>query len=151
LGVFADEIGKALRRARVARGLKLLDVLRRSRGKFKPTSLAGYERGERRISVERFCELCDVYDVVPQAVLADAVAAVRGRTETEIDLRLERVEQTKVERVTGFVRQILEQRREPASGRIALREADVEVLAAEVGTTPQELAKALEPGAHQEG
>lgn len=151
MGGFADEIGRALRRARVTRGLTLRQVFSLSGGRFKATSLAGYERGERRISVERFCELCDLYDVAPPAVLADVVGAVRGKTKAEIDLRrLEQVGPGEGAVVSGFVRQILAQRREPPSETIVLREGDLEVLAAEAGTTPEELAEALEPAIRRE-
>ena len=50
-------MGRALRRARSGRGLTLRDVGMRSAGKFTPTAVAGYERGERKISLQRFCEL----------------------------------------------------------------------------------------------
>jgi transcriptional regulator with XRE-family HTH domain len=121
LGEFADEIGRALRRARAARGLTLRQVASLTGGEFKATSVAGYERGERTISVERFCQLCAVYRASPSAVLADIVGAVTGTTEMVIDLnRLE------------------------ALGE-AEREHVVEVLAAEAGTTREELAEALQP------
>ena len=44
------ETGRALRDARLARGLTLRDVGTRSNGLFKPTAVAGYERAERAIS-----------------------------------------------------------------------------------------------------
>ena len=49
-----EEVGRALRRARLARGLTLRQVGERSLGAFKPTAVAGYERGERAISLKRF-------------------------------------------------------------------------------------------------
>jgi transcriptional regulator with XRE-family HTH domain len=146
LSDFSVEIGWALRRARIARGLTLREVFRLSEGKFKPTSISGYERGERTISVERFFELCELYDVPPQAVLAQVVGAARGKPSAEIDPSLlEAIGQEQVAHVTGFVRQILAQRSGPPPETITLREGDLQVLAAEAGTTPEELAKALEP------
>src|SRR5918993_495715 len=82
--------GRALRRARAARRLTLRQVASVTGGEFKATSVAGYERGERTISVERFCQLCAVYLASPPAVLAEIVDAVTGATEMVIDLnRLE--------------------------------------------------------------
>src|SRR5574342_63003 len=49
----ALEIGRALRRTRLALGLTLRDVAALSSGRFKATSVAGYERGERNITLER--------------------------------------------------------------------------------------------------
>jgi transcriptional regulator with XRE-family HTH domain len=146
LGDFADEIGKALRRARTARGLTLRQVSTLTEGRFKATSVAGYERGERTISVERFCDLCDVYEVSPQAILGDIVRAVAGSTEPQIDLtRLEDLGTDERTLVAGFVRQIQGQRHEAPSETIVLREADLEVLATAAGKTREEMADALEP------
>ncbi|MDQ2964665.1 MAG: helix-turn-helix domain-containing protein, partial [Chloroflexota bacterium] len=59
-------MGRALRRARQTRGLTLRDVGIRSGGIFTPTAVAGYERGERAISLRRFCDLATFYDVAPE-------------------------------------------------------------------------------------
>jgi transcriptional regulator with XRE-family HTH domain len=63
-------VGHALRRARTARGLTLRDVGIISGGAFKPTAVAGYERGERNISLQRFCDLARFYGVEPEHLLA---------------------------------------------------------------------------------
>ena len=68
-----DRVGRALRRARKSQGLTLRDVGIRSGGTFTPTAVAGYERGERSISLERFCELATFYNVAPQVLLAEAL------------------------------------------------------------------------------
>ena len=49
VGGFSVEVGVALRRARRMRGLTLRAVSALSGGRYKPTSIAGYERGERTI------------------------------------------------------------------------------------------------------
>jgi transcriptional regulator with XRE-family HTH domain len=152
LGDFADEIGKALRRARTARGLTLRQVSTLTEGRFKATSVAGYERGERTISVERFCDLCDTYQVSPQAILGDIVRVVAGSTEPEIDLtRLEEMGTVERTLVTGFVRQVQAQRHGSPSETIVLREADLDVLATAAGKTREELADALEPAIRKPG
>ena len=73
----ALEIGRALRRARVARGMTLKDLADASVDRFRPTSVAGYERGERKISLVRFCELCRLLDVPPERVLGEIEALLR--------------------------------------------------------------------------
>jgi transcriptional regulator with XRE-family HTH domain len=152
LGDFADEIGKALRRARTARGLTLRQVSSLTEGRFKATSVAGYERGERTISVERFCDLCALYEVSPSAILGDIVRVVAGSTEPEIDLtRLEAMGTVERTLVAGFVRQIQEQRHGSPSETIVLREADLDVIATAAGKTRQELAEALEPAIRRTG
>src|SRR5207244_4441372 len=62
---FADAVGQVLRRARRARGFTLRDVHVRSRGRFKPSAVGGYERGERAISLDRFSQLAELYDCPP--------------------------------------------------------------------------------------
>ena len=70
---FAEGAGRVLRHARQARGLTLRDVGLRSGGAFSPTAVAGYERGERGITLERFCKLADFYGVLPDRLLAEIV------------------------------------------------------------------------------
>ncbi len=66
-------MGRTLRRARAARGLTLKEVASASGGRFSSTAVAGYERGERNISLQRFCELADFYGIEPERLLADAL------------------------------------------------------------------------------
>jgi len=82
----AEETGRSLRRARLARALTLKQVGELSAGGFKPSVVAGYERAERTISLERFSELCRFYGVAPAAVLAEIEEAVGGRPELIVDL-----------------------------------------------------------------
>lgn len=147
----ALEIGKALRGARRARGLTLRELTRLSAGRFKATSVAGYERGERTISVERFCELCILYGVAPQVVLGDILVAVGKGSGQEIDLsRLETMQSAEGSLLSEFVRQIKALRREAASETIALRAGDIEVLATAAGKKPEELAEAIEPAVRKQ-
>lgn len=67
---FADVAGEILRQVRQGRGLSLRQVTVRSGGRFKPSSVASYERGERQISLERLFALADVYDVAPERIVA---------------------------------------------------------------------------------
>jgi transcriptional regulator with XRE-family HTH domain len=85
-GSFGVEVGRALRRARLARGLTLKQVGERSLGAFKPTAVAGYERAERTISLERFFALCAFYDVPPTQLLAEVEEALEGPPELTVDL-----------------------------------------------------------------
>ncbi len=85
-----EEIGRALRHARQGRGLTLKAVGERSAGAFKPTAVAGYERAERAISLERYCELCGFYGVEPAWLLMEILETVGRRPEFIVDLtRLE--------------------------------------------------------------
>ncbi|HYY08743.1 MAG TPA: helix-turn-helix domain-containing protein, partial [Actinomycetota bacterium] len=112
------EIGRALRRLRRSRGLKLRDVSERSEGRFKPTSVAGYERAERSISLERFIEICRLYGAPPERVLSDVMRAVEGRTEPEIDLAaLGSISGIEAGLISAFVHQVRSLRGEAAGDR----------------------------------
>lgn len=68
-----------MRQVRAGRSLSLRQVTVRSGGRFKPSSVASYERGERQISLERFFSLAEVYDVAPERI----VAAIAYRLERQ--------------------------------------------------------------------
>ena len=81
-----EEVGRALRRARLARGLTLRQVGERSLGVFKPTAVAGYERAERTISLERFCALCTFYGIEPTKLLTQIEEALGRQPDLLVDL-----------------------------------------------------------------
>lgn len=144
MGGFAAEVGIALRRARTARGLTLRAVSRLSDGRYKPTSIAGYERGERSISLERFCDLCRLYDADPTAVLAEVLHAVGALPEPGFDVeRLESLGSAEAALVAGFLREIRTLRHDRPSDAVVLRVGDVEVLATAAGKRPEDLIEIL--------
>jgi len=141
------EIGKALRRARLARGMTLRQVGRLSEGRFRATSVASYERGERNISLERFIDLCRFYETAPDRVLADILRSAEGGTETIVDLTvLEGLESAEAALVSGFVKQVRALRSEGGGGPILLRAGDLEVLATAAGKRPRDLEELLRRG-----
>lgn len=144
MGGFTTEVGIALRRARRARGLTLRAVSTLSDGRYKPTSIAGYERGERSISLERFCDLCRVYEVDPSSLLTEILEAVGVTPEPGIEVeRLEALGSSEATLVAGFVREIRSLRRGRPSDAIVLRAGDVEVLATAAGKRPEDLIEIL--------
>jgi transcriptional regulator with XRE-family HTH domain len=76
---FAAAAGTVLREIRTGRSLSLRQVTVRSGGRFKPSSIASYERGERQISLERLFALADVYGVAAERI----VAAIAHRLEAQ--------------------------------------------------------------------
>lgn len=70
----AEEVGRRLRHARQVRGWSLAEAASASAGRFKATTLAAYERGERRVTVDTLCALAVLYDA-PLAGLIPAAAA----------------------------------------------------------------------------
>jgi transcriptional regulator with XRE-family HTH domain len=66
---------------RIGRSLSLRQVTVRSGGRFKPSSVASYERGERMISLERLFALADVYEVAPERIVAAIAHRLEGTAE----------------------------------------------------------------------
>src|SRR4051794_40166423 len=81
--------GAVLRDARRAAGLSLSELAERSGGRFKPSSLGGYERGERALSLARFCTIADLLNAPADQLLADILDGLRpgARRGMTIDLR----------------------------------------------------------------
>ena len=70
---FLRAVGDELRLARRQAGLALRDLTQRSGREFKASAVGGYERGERSISLDRFCRLADLYGVEPDRLIARVV------------------------------------------------------------------------------
>ncbi len=139
-------IGEHLRRVRHLRGWTLEEVARRTRGRFKASSLGGYERGERSISVERFCELAHVYAVAPDHLLADILAQSQPQRDLIIDLtRLEQVTKRDRAVVKDFVEEIQGRRGGTVTGPVHLRTDDIVVLAEASAVRPEQLLDRLRP------
>jgi transcriptional regulator with XRE-family HTH domain len=146
---FLQQIGQVLRRARESRGLTLRQASNASGREFPPTTLASYERGERSISVERFCRLAALYRVPPERLLADIVRE-GTRTVSTIDIRrLEQMHGSEAMAVAGLVREI-RQLRGDEGDVISLREGDLEILASSTGQPAEQLLEAIAP-AMEEG
>ncbi len=143
------EIGQALRRVRRSRGLTLQAVAALSRGEFKATSVAGYERGERAITLERFCRLCELYALSPDRLLADIVRTAGSGGEVQVDLTVLESLGAEGSLLSGFVRQVLSLRHEPERSSIALRSGDLDVIATASGKRPEDLIEALRPVLHK--
>jgi hypothetical protein len=76
---FSKAVGEVLRDARQRCGLTLAAVSVRSAGRFKASVLGSYERGEKKISLERFSALADLYGFPSQELLARARTLVGPR------------------------------------------------------------------------
>ena len=117
-------------------------------GRFKPSSLGGYERGEREISVHRFCELAAVYQIPPDRLLASVLdrVAPEGRAEVVIDLaRLDLVPGEQGRRLAEFVHDVKTRRGDYRTQVITLRSGDMEILATAASVAPKGLLAALQP------
>jgi transcriptional regulator with XRE-family HTH domain len=145
---FAQVVGRILRKARVDRGLTLDDVWVRSGGRFKPSSVGGYERGERSISLDRFCLLATFYATPADRMLAAVLEQVNpeGREQLVIDLNeLSQLKSSDTEWVTQYVDDVLSERGDRVTDVVTLRSGDVEALGLIGGVNPPNLLERLKP------
>ena len=135
----AVEVGRSLRKVRTQRRYRLKDVAELS-GRFTPTAVAGYERAERAISLEKFCELCAVYGVAPERLLAEAIRATDRRPPVVVDLsKVEMLKDGEANLVRAFLDRVQTRRGGSRGPTITLRAGDLEVLATAVDRSPDEL------------
>lgn len=150
---FAEVAGEVLRFARRKRGLTLRDVWRRSAGEFKPSALGGYERGERSISLDKFCHLSVIYGEPPDRLLTEVISDVNPgfRQKLIVDLNAlndlgdaEGPHSESVRALGRFVHSIRSERGDFLTNVVSLRSGDLEAFALELGMSPRTLLKRLE-------
>ena len=142
----AEEVGAALRRAREARDLSLRDAASASSGAFKPSTLASYERAERKVTVERFFQLAFLYDISPVRLIANVLQRVEGRSPVRIDVRkVKSMAGVEAGIVDGFIRNVFIQRDQDVADTVSHREGACEELATATGRRVQEFRDAIQP------
>jgi len=123
-------VGASLRDARVRAGLSLHELSRRSNGRYSPSSLGGYERGERAISVIRFCELARLLGVPADLLLGDALDRVMSDERREVVLELTDLPDTEAGRqAAAHAHRVKEHRSDYLSTVVTLRAGDLQVIA----------------------
>lgn len=141
-------LGEVLRRARQARGLTLHEVQRKSKGRFKPSTLGGYERGERIISLRRFCDLAALYGAPADRLLAELLSELNPQTRRPLVLQPERFVRLddEVRRpLSEFIKQVTTARGDHAAKVVTLRSGDLETLSTDSGLAPRTLLDRLSP------
>lgn len=145
---FDRAVGAALRRARDAGRLTLHDVELRSHGRFKPSTVAGYERGERSISLERFTRLATLYERPPDELLGeildDLYPVARGGLMID-ESRLGLVEEPAREAVRWLLRRVRDRRGAEPSAVLTIRSGDLRVAILRTGEEPGAVLRKLEP------
>ena len=145
---FSKTVGTVLRRARRRVRLTLHDVAALSLDTFGPTTVGGYERGERGITLARFCELAAIYGVPADRLLAEVLeeSAPDGRGSVMIDLtRLHLLRDSAAGLVASFVHDIRTQRGDYQAPVITLRSGDLQTLALAARVDPPSMLATLRP------
>jgi transcriptional regulator with XRE-family HTH domain len=136
--------GKVLRAARLDAGLSLMELSARSRGRFKPSSLGGYERGERALTLERFCMIADLLNRPADQLLGEILDHLRpdARREMVIDLR-SLPASAEGRAVAKHAHELKTKRGDFLSQIVKFRASELEVLARTVGSEPRDLVVSL--------
>jgi transcriptional regulator with XRE-family HTH domain len=149
-----EALGEVLRDARRHRGLTLREVSLLSLTRFKPSAIGGYERGERSISLERFCDLAALYGIPADRLLADVLdrLAPDGRVEVVVDLtELELLPGEEPRLAAALVERVRRQRGGLGGDTVSLRAGDLEALALASKLPAGDLIRRLEPALQLRG
>lgn len=130
MNALTSAMGASIRDARVRAGFSLHELARRSEGGYSPSSLGGYERGERAISVIRFCDLARLLGVPADQLLGRALDRVMGPERREVMLELTDLPDSEVGRQTAaHAHHVKERRSDYLSTVVTLRAGDLQVIA----------------------
>jgi transcriptional regulator with XRE-family HTH domain len=143
-----EALGEVLREARRLRGLTLREVSILSDGRFKPSAIGGYERGERSITVERFCDLAMLYRVPADRLLGEVLDLLDPdrRMEIVVDLReLEVLPGEESRLAAELVSRVRRQRSGEEGTVVTLRSGDLGALAVASRQATSDLLRRLEP------
>jgi transcriptional regulator with XRE-family HTH domain len=142
---YAARLGYRLRDVRRQRGWSLHDVEVVSRGEFKASALGTYERGDRRITLERLQRLARLYRIPVDLMLPDEdatgapIARRRGVDDDHvvIDLvALDTVNGPDAEELRRYVEMIRNERQDWNGRVLSMRRGDVRQLARLGGHEP---------------
>jgi transcriptional regulator with XRE-family HTH domain len=145
-------VGASLRDARVRAGLSLQQLARRSGDRYRPSSLGGYERGERAISVLRFCELAQLLGVPADELLGEALArsAPQGHRELMIDLS-DLPDSEAGRQAAAYAHRVRSRRGDYLSNVVTLRAGDLQVIADATGLEVPALLSSLKAAVRRVG
>src|SRR6185503_14801672 len=123
-------VGASLKDARRRAGLSLNELSVRSEGRYSPSSLGGYERGERAISVVRFCDLARLLGVPADELLGNALDSVESEERREVVIELTDLPDSEAGRLTAaHAHRVKERRSDYLSTVVTLRSGDLQVIA----------------------
>jgi transcriptional regulator with XRE-family HTH domain len=143
---YRARLGRRLRDVRRQRGWSLHDVEVASEGEFKASALGTYERGDRRITLERLQRLARLYRIPVDLLLPEhdpAVAEPAGSPggdddQVVIDLAaLETVRDPDADELRQYVEMIRNERQDWNGRVLSMRRGDVRQLARLSGHDPR--------------
>ncbi len=144
---YAELLGDRLRRVRQQQGLSLHEVEARSRGDLKASVVGAYERGERSVSITRLHRLAEFYRVPVSELLPVEDRLLSSLSDRGPELVIDLVALEREREFEPAIRryaEAIQARRGDYNGRVlTVRHADLELLAAVLDASPEELRSRL--------
>ena len=128
-------------------------VHRRSHGRFPPSTVGGYERGERTITLYRFHELAGIYGIPADRLLRTILERLGSQANLGVTIDLQKlpaVQGDEGRALNDLVAAIRAQREGYLGDTISLRAGDLEIVAHETGKPPDKVLEALRPALRSE-
>jgi excisionase family DNA binding protein len=144
---FSVALGAGLRAARLDRGWSLQDAAAAAGRGIQPTTIDGYERGDRRITASRLATLAAAYGLTPAELLPRSDRAAPHVAVGAITLAVDRLDQLPAHLagpMSRYAAAVLDARGTPLAHRLTMRSADLFVLAPALDTTPAGLIQQLD-------
>lgn len=138
---FSVMVGVVLREHRLACGYTLHDVSARSRGFLKPSSVASYERAERKITLERFVKLMSMYDTPADRALDEVMERMSPRTRRKFTLDVDRLRTLngQTRGLLDFIHRVRVARADYHTRMVSLRSGDLDTVACQSVASESEL------------
>ncbi len=144
---YAELLGDRLRRVRQQQGLSLHEGEANSGGTLKASVVGAYERGERSVSITRLQRLAEFYRVPVSELLPAEDRLLGGLADRGPDLVIDLVALEREREFEPAIRryaEAIQARRGDYNGRVlTVRHADLELLAAVLDASPEELRSRL--------
>ena len=151
--LFARIVGNVLREVRLEGRVSLGAVARRSSGRFPPSTVGGYERGERAITLQRFHELAEIYGVPADRLLRRVLERLAPEINTGVTVDLRKLSALPADerRALGELVDSIRSSRDDYLGDIvSLRAGDLQIVAGVTGRSPNLVLEALRPALKSE-
>lgn len=134
-------IGRRLRTIRKQQGLSLHDVARLSGGRWNPSTIGAYERGYRKVTVDRLRSLTEFYGVPLSLVLGSLPHPDRPVNVSRVVLDMQKLGGAGLELkpLYRMAQAFVAERRERPSKLIAIRRSDTRNAALMFGESEEQL------------
>ncbi len=134
-------IGRRLRAIRKQKGLTLHDVERLSGGRWNPSTIGAYERGFRKVTIDRLRSLAEFYGVPLSLIVGSLPNPDRQVSVSRVVIDRRKLEKAgpELRPLVRMVKAFVGERGEESSDLVAIRRSDIRNAALMFGETEESL------------